>query len=179
MASPDAKAVLDRAIEALYSMFERYVRPGSLAYEDAFGREAPFDLAQLLDRDVRGLDPIVLERYADLAVSRAGSVRDLKYFLPRICEGVSAGTIFDWVLVQALARSELDSWPDHERAAVLEWWAAHLEHLMTGAEDDRAWELVCSIASSTRHMERVLRVLETPTAARHLAAAYGQPSETL
>lgn len=72
MSSPDAPLDLDRAIKALYARFERYPRPSSLAYDGAFGREAPFDLAALLDRDLRGLDPGVLERYADLAANRVG-----------------------------------------------------------------------------------------------------------
>lgn len=134
MAADGRQAALARAVEVLYTAFERYPhRPSMPVCSHCI---EPDDVAAL-SPPVRALAPAAVEPMAWKALTTWGDVDDFRRVLPRLLHLVAAGHLDVplAVIASKLVGGDWQSWPSRERAAVAAFldalWSATLRRWPT------------------------------------------------
>jgi hypothetical protein len=121
-------AAYEKALEYLYQTFAIYPRPTEVLGCPCCVTTQ--DQAQLQAHPVRQLQSEHLQEYTWSALTTWGTLRDFKYYLPRILELFTRRTLSvdDFVVAGKLAYAKWTTWPVQEQAAIqtllYQWWLA-------------------------------------------------------
>lgn len=166
---------LRNSINGLYQTFSRYPLPLHVAGCPHCVSDA--DHALLYAKDLCDLGPGELARYTFKALTTWGNEDDLRHFLPRIFELISAdggSWTFPETVFGKLAYGQWETWPSDERQAIITFfealWSNVLDHFphAFSAED-----CLCCIAQATDDMTRYLgqwHIAQSLTHAKHFAS---------
>jgi len=132
----------------LYRVFSKYEKPDDFpACKCCISEEAK---VVLLSRKLEDLNESELSEYAADVFLTVGTLRDFRYFLPRILE-LSVGEAFLWpypqIVLRKLRLAGWAEWPEDERTAVLEVLQDKFEALILSSnahgQDINQW--LCAI----------------------------------
>jgi hypothetical protein len=151
---------LSDAIDTVYDVFSRYLRPQRLEASPA--KDTTRIWAMLTAAPLRQLSGEKIGPYSGSAIYTIGSVADYKHFLPRILEEAAVGGAWlgtePEVIAARLNYAAWRGWPKPEVAALLDvfyagWRCAMRQHPDTGA-DAESW--FCALAKLDEPVEAVL-----------------------
>ncbi len=151
---------LSDAIDTVYDVFSRYLRPQRLEASPA--KDVTRIWAMLTAAPLRQLSGEQIGPYSGSAIYSIGSVADYKHFLPRILEEASAGGAWlgtePEIIAARLNYAAWRGWPKPEGDALLGvfyagWRCALRQHPDTGA-DAESW--FCALAKLGEPLEPLL-----------------------
>lgn len=170
--------LLENAVRALYRTFHRYRIDNSFEGCSCCVSQTQSD--QLIKKGLHSLSADDLRHYAMKAMTTWGTVRDFKYFLPRVLELV----VYDSdefeleILFGKLKYAHMQAWDSDERLAVenflLAYWRSELVKPPIGSHDMKIANVLSGLAAARESVAPYLDVwaarMHNQNAISHLVA---------
>ncbi len=156
-ASPSPVASMAAAVERLYTVFGRYVRPRGETYSP-YANVTAAEVGAIRERPLRDLSGRDLAKYAMRAITTWGDADELRYYLPRLLELLvtERGWVDKATVMLNLSTAAWRAWPGSEQEAIEAFVRAAWLPLLAGEMKVSLAELAlgCSLADiSLKPME--------------------------